>query len=354
MGITNGQASEPSQQENRHSNQQTNQAQNQAQNQPINQHPGKEQNQASDPWSGAECTESSPGGQPLAASAASEAMVGEAGGIWLAMDTSTASLTIAVMQGESVLGAVSSHAERNHSIYLLPMIEQLLQSLGMTPRDLNGIAVGRGPGSYTGVRIAITVAKTFAWSLGLPLTGVSSLEALAYSGWLDLSGSGNSPTWFIPLMDARRGQVYTSLYCLQDGVWKPVEEDGIRLMHRWTEQVFELCLPGAQPESVAGDTANADEADRATGCRRPSRLVFIGDAAMHREAIAELRSKLAAAGDASAAIEIVELDTLLQAQAVGALAFRYGTSLRGDAVHGFVPNYTQLTEAEAKLLGRRQ
>ena len=66
-----------------------------------------------------------------------------------------------------MLGEVSSYAERNHSIGLLPHIQDLLARLQLKPKDLQSVAVGQGPGSYTGVRIAVSVAKTFAWSLSL-------------------------------------------------------------------------------------------------------------------------------------------------------------------------------------------
>ena len=103
-------------------------------------------------------------------------------GCCLAIDTSTSAMTVAILENGHLLGEISSHAERNHSLGLLPHIQDLLSRLGMKPRDLGSVAAGQGPGSYTGVRIAVSVAKTFAWSLGLDLIGMSSLEAMAIGG----------------------------------------------------------------------------------------------------------------------------------------------------------------------------
>lgn len=97
----------------------------------------------------------------------------------LAVDTSTSSMSIALLEGGRLLKEINTAAERNHSIYLMPNIQEALAELGWSPKQLEGIAVGRGPGSYTGVRIGVTVAKTMAWSLGIPVVGVSSLEAMA-------------------------------------------------------------------------------------------------------------------------------------------------------------------------------
>ena len=100
----------------------------------------------------------------------------------LALDTATSSMTIAVLEDGQLIQQSSSNVERNHSLHLMPHIQKLLADLDMKAKDLKAVAVGRGPGSYTGVRIGVTAAKTFAWALGLDLIGVSSLEAMALGG----------------------------------------------------------------------------------------------------------------------------------------------------------------------------
>ncbi|MDF2669060.1 MAG: tsaB, partial [Paenibacillus sp.] len=111
----------------------------------------------------------------------------------LAIDSSTNLLAVALLENGRTIASFSSEAERNHSILLMPAIEQILSENGLAPSDLSGIAIGRGPGSYTGVRIGISVAKTMAWALGIPVISVSGLEAMSLGGWresrLEVKGS---------------------------------------------------------------------------------------------------------------------------------------------------------------------
>src|SRR3954451_3344025 len=100
----------------------------------------------------------------------------------------------------------------------MPAIETLLKDCETTPSELDKIVVAKGPGSYTGVRIGVTIAKTLAWTLKIPLSGVSSLEVLAANGrYFDGLIS--------PLFDARRGQLYTGLYEMEKDSLKTVIED---------------------------------------------------------------------------------------------------------------------------------
>lgn len=248
----------------------------------------------------------------------------------LAIDTSTASLALAILQGDEVLGSVQSHAERNHSVLIVPEVKRLMADCGIAPRQLDAIAVGQGPGSYTGVRIAVTAAKTLAWSWDKPLIGISSLEALAFGAWeaarpthaASLDGSGRKPIWIVPSMDARRGQVYTARFEADaGGGWRRMEEDGIRMAADWAHRLRQ-------------------EADAAGGAG--ALTLFVGDTtpypAMHDDFAAE--------GQAAAQAMPFAMD----ASAVGKLAaWRLNRGERDD-VHHFVPNYTQLAEAEVKRL----
>ena len=123
----------------------------------------------------------------------------------LAIDTSNFTLGIALIDGNQVMGEYITNLKKNHSVRVMPAIETLLKDCDTLPKELDKIVVAKGPGSYTGVRIGVTIAKTLAWTLKIPLSGVSSLEALAANGRY-FNGS------ISPLFDARRGQVYTGLY----------------------------------------------------------------------------------------------------------------------------------------------
>jgi len=263
----------------------------------------------------------------------------------LALDTSTATLAVAVTRNGETVGRSQSYAERNHSVYVTSQMKELLESSGTEASKLDVIAVGQGPGSYTGVRIAVTAAKTLAWIWKKPLVGVSSLEAMAYGfrrKRLESESGIQGDVWIVPLMDARRGQVYNARFVArEDGAWIRAEEDGIRLFKDWFDRLEELAAGTAESE------------------KPPSEIWFLSETG-------ELTAKLLGEADdrivhgagpdsADSASGALYQEVLweMDAAAVGLLAeerFRRGET---DGVHGFVPNYTQLTEAEAKLNAAR-
>src|SRR6476661_5326619 len=97
----------------------------------------------------------------------------------LAIDTSNQALGVALLDEDKIIGEYITNMKKNHSIRIMPAIQMLMKDCERTPRDLSKIVVAKGPGSYTGLRIGVTIAKTMAWSLHLPLVGISSLEILA-------------------------------------------------------------------------------------------------------------------------------------------------------------------------------
>ena len=123
----------------------------------------------------------------------------------LAIDTSNHVLGVAIMKNEQIIGEIVTNLTKNHSTRLMPAIDNLMADVGMKVEELDQIAVAKGPGSYTGVRIGLTTAKTLAWALNIPIVGVSSLETLAYQGQF-FDG------YICPFFDARRGLVFTGLY----------------------------------------------------------------------------------------------------------------------------------------------
>ena len=121
----------------------------------------------------------------------------------LAFDTSSKALSVAILEDETLLAETTLTIKKNHSITLMPVIDFLMQQIDLTPKDLDRIVVAEGPGSYTGLRIAVATAKTLAHTLGIELVGVSSLLALVPD---DLEGL------VVPVMDARRNNVYAGFY----------------------------------------------------------------------------------------------------------------------------------------------
>jgi tRNA threonylcarbamoyladenosine biosynthesis protein TsaB len=149
---------------------------------------------------------------------------GRSGPTALAFDTSSSVLAAAITRSGRVLDSSQSFTERNHSVRIVPDLQELLRRNGLQGRDVDFIAVGQGPGSYTGVRIAVTAAKTLAWTWGKPLLGVSSLEAMAYGAWMKerQENETGGVVWFVPLVDARRGR------CTAPGSSHPAASGGGR------------------------------------------------------------------------------------------------------------------------------
>jgi tRNA threonylcarbamoyl adenosine modification protein YeaZ len=133
----------------------------------------------------------------------------------LALDTATPAVTVALHDGERVVAQVSQVDARRHAELLAPGIEQALASAGATARDLTAVAVGRGPGPFTGLRVGLVTARTLAATLGLPVYGVCTLDALALQAVRDGAVSSER---FLVATDARRREVYWASYEAGAGV----------------------------------------------------------------------------------------------------------------------------------------
>ncbi|TJY42725.1 tRNA (adenosine(37)-N6)-threonylcarbamoyltransferase complex dimerization subunit type 1 TsaB [Cohnella pontilimi] len=237
----------------------------------------------------------------------------------LAFDSSTAVFAAAVLRNGAVEASSQLFTERNHSVHVVAEMKRLLEQCGLKPENVDVVAVGQGPGSYTGVRIAVTAGKTLAWTWNKPLIGVSSLEALALGAWQSSDKPGGK-VWVVPVMDARRGQVYTSRYTADSaGHWQTLDADEIRMAAEWA-----LLL--RNEAATLGDV---------------SEIWFVGDTTVHELALVST--------DTAGGVPVRAIPFAMEAGAVGSLAMlRHGRGEKDD-VHTFVPNYTQLAEAEAKL-----
>ena len=122
----------------------------------------------------------------------------------LALDTSTMMSSVAIVDGEHVIAEQNLNNKIGHSERLIPSIDTVLKTAGCKLADIDAFAVAIGPGSFTGLRIGLAAAKGFAFSLGRPVVGISSLKALAYN----LSGS---EYLVASILDARRGEYYIAV-----------------------------------------------------------------------------------------------------------------------------------------------
>jgi tRNA threonylcarbamoyladenosine biosynthesis protein TsaB len=187
----------------------------------------------------------------------------------------------------------------------------------------------------------VTAAKTLAWALKLPLIGVSSLEAMALgAALLHNAAEAQLPAWIVPLMDARRSQVYTGVYSASSGAnekkrfkdhedapeqylnidglnWHCIAADGIRLLERWLEQLVKTA---------------------------PARVVFVGELSNLKLQLRQFQEMCP--------VEVIFNEYQVWAFHLGLIAsLRLAAGERAD-VHQLIPNYTQLTEAEANLLAK--
>ncbi|WP_162517160.1 tRNA (adenosine(37)-N6)-threonylcarbamoyltransferase complex dimerization subunit type 1 TsaB [Aeromonas sobria] len=129
----------------------------------------------------------------------------------LAVDTATEACSAALLVGDTLFSRWEE-APRDHTRKILPMVQAVLEDAGITLSDLDAIAFGRGPGSFTGVRIGISVAQGLAFGVGVPLIGISTLAAMA-QGAYRLDGAEQVLT----AIDARMNEVYFGRYELIDG-----------------------------------------------------------------------------------------------------------------------------------------
>ncbi len=137
----------------------------------------------------------------------------------LAIDTSTSLVGAACLDSGVVLSEVMQRDARRHGELLAPTIAAALERAGLGPRDLDGIAVGVGPGPFTGLRVGITTARVMARALSVPVVGVCSLDALAWEVHQMLSGAemvGDATPEFLVATDARRKEVYWARYAREN------------------------------------------------------------------------------------------------------------------------------------------
>lgn len=135
----------------------------------------------------------------------------------LAIDTSTRLISIALHSGTQLLAEHSWHSANQHSVELTPAIHMMLDKAGVNTSELQAVAVARGPGSFTGLRIGIAVAKAMALALQLPLVAIPTFDITAYATPY-FKGS------LYVAVQAGRGRIHVLRYRWQKGDWSPADE----------------------------------------------------------------------------------------------------------------------------------
>lgn len=129
----------------------------------------------------------------------------------ICLESATPTCSVALCNKGKVISLKESEQGRSHAALLTVFIEELLKETGLKTTDLDAVAVSKGPGSYTGLRIGVSVAKGIAYGASIPLIGVETTFSL-YNGYISLKKGFKESDLFCPLIDARRMEVYYSLY----------------------------------------------------------------------------------------------------------------------------------------------
>jgi tRNA threonylcarbamoyladenosine biosynthesis protein TsaB len=164
----------------------------------------------------------------------------------LGFESSAKAASIAVCGDNGLIAQYFQNSGLTHSRTLLPMAESLLKNLDMRVDDVDLIAVSRGPGSFTGVRIGVSAVKGLAWALGKDVCGVSTLQAMAYNGV-----AAPESALICCVMDARRSQFYNALFLMEDGMPVRICEDRAIGAAELVEDIEKI----KKPAFIVGDGA---------------------------------------------------------------------------------------------------
>jgi tRNA threonylcarbamoyladenosine biosynthesis protein TsaB len=222
----------------------------------------------------------------------------------LAVDTATKSCSVAIVDKKALLAEMTVANEETHSKHLLEIICSVIKHSGLNLSDLDGFAVTRGPGSFTGLRIGISSVKGLAVAQGKPIAGVSSLDALARQ-------VSFSPYLICPLIDARKDEVYLSRYRYKNGDLKKESKEKAVSPKDALDEINEPCI-------------------------------FVGSGAvLYRKTIKE---KLG-----GYALFAQDHENTIRASTVACLSMDRFEKNDTDDVETFVPNYIRKSDAQVKL-----
>lgn len=230
----------------------------------------------------------------------------------LAIDSSGLVASAALVTEDAMLAEYTVNYKKTHSQTLLPMIDEIVSMLEVDLNSLDGIAIAKGPGSFTGLRIGSATAKGLGLALDKPIIEIPTVDALAYNFYGEQS-------LICPLMDARRNQVYTGFYTFRQNEFIVLQE----------QCALEI------PETI--DRLNAQE----------NRVIFLGDGV---EAYKTQIEELIKVPYIFAPIHLSKQ----RAGAVGALAVQYYKKNIIQTATGHVPTYLRLSQAERELAERQK
>jgi len=236
--------------------------------------------------------------------------------IVLAVESSAMVAGAAVVNEERLMGEFTLNHRKTHSQKLMPLIEDLLNSLDLTLEDIDVLAVSKGPGSFTGIRIGIATVKGLAQAVQKPIIGIPTLDGLAYN-------LACSRGIICPIMDARREQVYTSIYR-----WHSNKDDNSIVNGRLERLDEYMAIPIAELLEKLKNT------------KEP--IVFNGDGVpVYRQIILDKLGDQAAFAPAPSAMQ--------RAASIAALALEKAQMGEMESYNDLVPFYLRKSQAEQKF-----
>jgi len=195
--------------------------------------------------------------------------------ILLTIDTSTDSASLGLVQDSRVLAEATWNCGQNHSVELLPHLSRLLAEAGVELKSAGCILVARGPGSYNGLRVGLSTAKGLAFSLNIPIIGISSLELEAYQ-------HAQSELPICPVFNAGRGEIAAALYQNKDG-WQRLIPEHITTVEALGSEITGKALFCGEYLAVTADKIKKMLKDKAViAPERPRRSSLLAELAEDR------------------------------------------------------------------------
>jgi tRNA threonylcarbamoyladenosine biosynthesis protein TsaB len=154
----------------------------------------------------------------------------------LALDTATLVSSVALATADTLLAEITLQTKKTHSELLMPHIARLIDMAEIAKSDIKAVAVSIGPGSFTGLRIGLSTAKTLAYALKIPLVGVPTLAAMAY-------GCPVPGVILAPILDAQKGNVYQALFEWQEGELRELQPAVVMKVDAVLEQLCQYDRP---------------------------------------------------------------------------------------------------------------
>jgi len=195
----------------------------------------------------------------------------------VAIDTATDQASLALHDGFKVRAEHTWEAPRRHTTELLPRLADAMERLGIGPERLSGVAVTRGPGSFTGLRIGIAVAKGLALARGLPLIAIPTLDVVA-------AAQGRDSRPLCAILQAGRGRICVATYRWQEGAWRLHEMPRLTTWSDLAEEIIRPTLFCGEVNPAGADALNSlgERAGLLPAASRLRRAGFLAELAWQR------------------------------------------------------------------------